>query len=55
MILQGFKDVTNMGGGYLDWVKNQFPVKTPSDLVKDEVPKKVPLDLVKNELPLKTP
>ncbi|QCD82081.1 thiosulfate sulfurtransferase 18 [Vigna unguiculata] len=55
LLTEGFKDVTNMGGGYLDWVKNQFPVKTPSDLVKDEVPKKVPLDLVKNELPLKTP
>lgn len=26
---QGFKDVNNMGGGYLDWVKNEFPVKAP--------------------------
>lgn len=24
---QGFKNVKNMGGGYLDWVKNEFPVK----------------------------
>ncbi|CAL0313113.1 unnamed protein product [Lupinus luteus] len=27
LLAEGFKDVRNMGGGYLDWVKNQFPVK----------------------------
>ncbi|KAE9614591.1 hypothetical protein Lal_00012133 [Lupinus albus] len=29
LLAEGFKDVSNMGGGYLDWVKNQFPVKIP--------------------------
>ena len=32
---QGYKDVNNMGGGYLDWVQNEFPVKT--SLVKKEL------------------
>ncbi|XP_061363744.1 thiosulfate sulfurtransferase 18-like [Gastrolobium bilobum] len=27
LLAGGFKDVSNMGGGYLDWVKNEFPVK----------------------------
>lgn len=27
LLAEGFKDVSNMGGGYLDWVKNEFPVK----------------------------
>ncbi|XP_058736297.1 rhodanese-like domain-containing protein 17 [Vicia villosa] len=27
LLAEGFKDVTNMGGGYLDWVKKEFPVK----------------------------
>ncbi|KAL9327149.1 hypothetical protein ACSQ67_007794 [Phaseolus vulgaris] len=54
LLKEGFKDVSNMGGGYLDWVKNQFPVKKPLDLVKDEVPLKATLDLVKDEVPLET-
>ncbi|KAJ1398694.1 Rhodanese-like domain [Sesbania bispinosa] len=29
LLAEGFKDVNNMGGGYLDWVKNEFPVKAP--------------------------
>lgn len=27
VVWQGFKDVYNMGGGYLEWVKKEFPVK----------------------------
>ncbi|CAJ2635796.1 unnamed protein product [Trifolium pratense] len=27
LLAEGFKDVSNMGGGYLDWVKKEFPVK----------------------------
>ncbi|RDY14229.1 Thiosulfate sulfurtransferase 18, partial [Mucuna pruriens] len=55
LLAEGFEDVSNMGGGYLDWVKNEFPVKAPLELVKDELPPKAPLDLVKNEFPVKTP
>ncbi|KAK7250814.1 hypothetical protein RIF29_33522 [Crotalaria pallida] len=29
LLAEGFKDVSNMGGGYLDWVKNELPVKIP--------------------------
>ncbi|OIW09638.1 hypothetical protein TanjilG_28237 [Lupinus angustifolius] len=29
LLAEGFKDVSNMGGGYLDWVKHDFPVKIP--------------------------
>ncbi|KAK7262967.1 hypothetical protein RJT34_30550 [Clitoria ternatea] len=28
---EGYKDVNNMSGGYLDWVKNQFPVKAQAN------------------------
>ena len=27
MMLQGFKKVSNMGGGYLAWMENGFPIK----------------------------
>lgn len=27
--MQDFKNVCNMGGGYVDWVKNGFAVKKP--------------------------
>ncbi|KAK2408857.1 hypothetical protein P8452_70537 [Trifolium repens] len=27
LLAEGYKDVSNMGGGYLDWVKKEFPVK----------------------------
>ncbi|XP_012573750.1 thiosulfate sulfurtransferase 18-like [Cicer arietinum] len=27
LLAEGFKDVYNMGGGYLEWVKKEFPVK----------------------------
>ena len=26
-MLQGFKKVSNMGGGYLAWMENGFPIK----------------------------
>ncbi|KAL1332094.1 hypothetical protein HN51_060970 [Arachis hypogaea] len=29
LLAEGYKDVNNMGGGYLDWIKNEFPVKAP--------------------------
>ncbi|XP_061367746.1 thiosulfate sulfurtransferase 18-like [Gastrolobium bilobum] len=29
LLADGFKNVNDMGGGYQDWVKNRFPVKTP--------------------------
>ncbi|KAK7360213.1 hypothetical protein VNO77_02195 [Canavalia gladiata] len=29
LLAEGYKDVNNMGGGILDWVKNEFPVKAP--------------------------
>lgn len=28
---QGFKNVNDMGGGYVDWVRNKFPVNTPKE------------------------
>ncbi|CAJ1942335.1 unnamed protein product [Sphenostylis stenocarpa] len=55
LLTEGFKDVSNMGGGYLAWVKNEFAVKTLLDLVKDEVPVKAPVDLVKDEVAVKAP
>ncbi|XP_047168442.1 thiosulfate sulfurtransferase 18 [Vigna umbellata] len=55
LLTEGFKDVRNMGGGYLDWVKNQFPLKIPLNLVKDEVPLKAPLGLVIDEVTVKEP
>lgn len=55
LLTEGFKDVSNMGGGYLDWVKNEFPVKIPLDLVKKELPEKARLEVVKNEHPVKAP
>ncbi|CAI8583456.1 unnamed protein product [Vicia faba] len=27
LLAEGFKDVSNMGGGYLDWIKKEFPIK----------------------------
>ncbi|CAI8588585.1 unnamed protein product [Vicia faba] len=29
LLVDGFKNVKDMGGGYMDWVRNKFPVKTP--------------------------
>ncbi|KAL5099576.1 hypothetical protein RYX36_003903 [Vicia faba] len=29
LLADGFKNVKDMGGGYMDWVRNKFPVKTP--------------------------
>ncbi|TKY55923.1 Thiosulfate sulfurtransferase 18 [Spatholobus suberectus] len=55
LLTEGFKDVSNMGGGYLDWVKNEFPVKAPLNLVKNELPVKASSDFVKNEFPVKAP
>ncbi|XP_015951795.1 thiosulfate sulfurtransferase 18 [Arachis duranensis] len=35
LLAEGYKDVNNMGGGYLDWIKNEFPVKAPK--VKNDI------------------
>ncbi|CAL5188160.1 unnamed protein product [Lathyrus oleraceus] len=29
LLADGFKNVKDMGGGYMDWVRNKFPVNTP--------------------------
>ncbi|XP_058750574.1 thiosulfate sulfurtransferase 18-like [Vicia villosa] len=29
LLADGFKNVKDMGGGYMDWVRNKFRVKTP--------------------------
>ncbi|TKY70331.1 Rhodanese domain-containing protein 17 [Spatholobus suberectus] len=29
LLSDGFKNVKDMGGGYVDWVKNKFPVNIP--------------------------
>ena len=41
---QGYKHVSNMGGGYLAWLENGFPIKKP----EDELPIKKP----EEELPI---
>ncbi|MED6217413.1 hypothetical protein PIB30_017474 [Stylosanthes scabra] len=35
LLAEGYKDVNNMGGGYLDWIKNEFPVKAPPKVKND--------------------
>ncbi|KAK7309365.1 hypothetical protein RJT34_06029 [Clitoria ternatea] len=35
LLSDGFKNVKDMGGGYVDWVKNKLPVNTP--LAKEEL------------------
>ncbi|XLS78635.1 hypothetical protein HN51_062860, partial [Arachis hypogaea] len=27
-LIAGYKNVKDMGGGYMEWVKNKFPVKS---------------------------
>ena len=35
-MLQGFKNVSNMGGGYLAWVENGFPIKMEPAKVEEK-------------------
>ncbi|XP_020218080.1 thiosulfate sulfurtransferase 18 [Cajanus cajan] len=35
LLSHGFKNVNDMGGGYVDWIKNKFPVNIP--LAKEEL------------------
>ncbi|XP_057762667.1 thiosulfate sulfurtransferase 18-like [Arachis stenosperma] len=35
LVADGYKDVKDMGGGYMEWVKNKFPVK--SSLGKEDL------------------
>ncbi|RDX88287.1 Rhodanese-like domain-containing protein 17 [Mucuna pruriens] len=35
LLSDGFKNVNDMGGGYVDWVKNKFPINVP--LAKEEL------------------
>lgn len=54
MMLQGFKNVSNMGGGYLAWVENGFPIKVEQEpvtvTVKVQEPAKVEDQKPKQEL-----
>ncbi|TXG59805.1 hypothetical protein EZV62_014378 [Acer yangbiense] len=36
LLTAGFKDVSNMGGGYLSWVENGFPVKVDEKLPQEK-------------------
>ncbi|KAK2656988.1 hypothetical protein Ddye_010040 [Dipteronia dyeriana] len=36
LLTAGFKDVSNMGGGYLSWVQNGFPVKVDEKLPQEK-------------------
>ncbi|XP_057449266.1 thiosulfate sulfurtransferase 18-like [Lotus japonicus] len=31
LLANGYKNVNDMGGGYMDWVRNKFPVNAPAD------------------------
>ena len=39
-MLQGFKNVSNMGGGYLAWMEDGFPIKI-EEPIKVQEPAKV--------------
>ncbi|KAI9164885.1 hypothetical protein LWI28_003990 [Acer negundo] len=36
LLTAGFKNVSNMGGGYLSWVENGFPVKVDEKLPQEK-------------------
>ncbi|XP_057418819.1 thiosulfate sulfurtransferase 18-like [Lotus japonicus] len=50
LLAEGFKDVSNMGGGYVDWLKNEFPVKASLAKTEYEFPVKVEASLAKPSL-----
>lgn len=41
---QGFKDVRNMGGGYLAWLENRFSIKKPEDELQQVIKLKEVID-----------
>uniref|UniRef100_A0A2C9WE92 Rhodanese domain-containing protein n=2 Tax=Manihot esculenta TaxID=3983 RepID=A0A2C9WE92_MANES len=37
LLAAGFKDVSNMGGGYLAWMQNEFPLKVEEEEERTEL------------------
>lgn len=53
---QGYKHVSDMGGGYLSWVENGFPIQKPEDeLTNKKLEDEHPIKKPENELPIKKP
>ncbi|XP_015889749.3 thiosulfate sulfurtransferase 18 isoform X1 [Ziziphus jujuba] len=44
MLKDGFKDVRNMGGGYLAWLENRFSIKKPEDELQQVIKLKEVID-----------